>query len=306
MSRLRWLAWGSIAIAAVTAGLVALRSARLALSVVHPARSPVPPDARAQALAEVPTLEDATLHTADGLSLRAWFSPGSRGAVVIFVHGLWGNRESLFPEARLLAQHGYGILVYDSRASGESDGDLATWGDREQLDVRAAVDYALSRPEIQPARVALLGFSVGASTAAMAMASDPRLRALVLCATWSSFEDEWRAKFSAWGPITRVPAMLAARWSGVNPDRIRPIDVLGTVGPRPILMIAGTLDDDTPLDVERRVFAAASEPKELWVVAGAHHGDYLAVAAPEFESRVVAFLDHALFGQPATTGSDAR
>jgi dipeptidyl aminopeptidase/acylaminoacyl peptidase len=228
--------------------------------------------------------------------------PGSRRAVVIFVHGLWGNRLALFSEARLLAKHGYGFLLYDSRASGESDGDVATWGDREQLDVHAVVDYVSSRPEVDASRIALLGFSVGGSAAAMAVSHDPRPRALVLYATWSSLDDEMEYKFGRFGPISFAPVMFVMRRAGVVPDNIRPIDHLRAIHPRPLLMITGTLDDDTPVAVMAQLFQAAGEPKELWIVPGAKHGGYLAIAPEEYETRVVSFLDRALFGPAPPPG----
>ena len=36
--------------------------------------------------------------------------------------------------------------------------------------------------------------------------------------------------------------------------------------------------------------------KDLWIVPGANHGTYFETAPAEYEARVVAFLDHALFG----------
>jgi alpha-beta hydrolase superfamily lysophospholipase len=284
----------------MTATAIVARSARRAWTLVHPGRTRVSAAARRQAFADIPTLEDITLHTADGLSLRGWFAAGSRRAVVVFVHGLWGNRLTLFPEARLLFRHGYGVLLFDSRGSGDSDGDVVTWGDREQLDARAAVDFVSSRSDVDPGSIAVLGFSVGASTVAMEVSRDPRPRAAILCATWSSFNDEIRDKFATFGPLSWGPAMFAMRWAGVHPSEIRPIDYLPTVGPRPLLMITGTLDDDTPVQVEERVFLAAAEPKQLWIVQGARHGEYLSVAPSEYESRVVAFLDQALVGSAGT------
>jgi fermentation-respiration switch protein FrsA (DUF1100 family) len=59
-------------------------------------------------------------------------------------------------------------------------------------------------------------------------------------------------------------------------------------------MIAGTRDENTPLPVMQRLFAAAGHPKELWVVEGAVHGGYVATAPSEYESRVIGFLDRAL------------
>src|SRR5262245_60012802 len=103
-------------------GAILARGARQGLRLVHPLRKRVTAEEVALARDEIPVLDDVTLHSADGLALRAWFSPGARRAAVIRVHGLLGNRMSLEPDARVLASHGYGVLLFDSRASGDSDG----------------------------------------------------------------------------------------------------------------------------------------------------------------------------------------
>jgi dipeptidyl aminopeptidase/acylaminoacyl peptidase len=284
-------------------GFVAIRYALKADSLVHAPKSPVTPDAEATAFAQIPKLENVSLRTSDGMSLRAWFAPGERRAVVILVHGGGGNRAQLLPEAVVFSQHGYGILAYDSRACGESDGDLVSWGDHEQNDLTAALDYVSSRHEVDPQRIAVLGFSIGASTVAMTAARDPRPNAVILYATWSSLADEIATKFGKLGPLSWWPTLFAMRMHGVNPDNVRPIDVIGAIHPRPLLMITGTLDGDTPVPVMRRLFEAAGAPKELWVVPGADHGTYFKTAPAEYESRVVAFLDGAFFSSTTNASS---
>lgn len=246
------------------------------------------------ALRDVPGLEDASFRTTDGLTLRGWFAPGSRGAAIVFVHGGGGNRMQLFPEARILAHHGYGVLIYDSRASGESDGDLATLGAREQRDVEAAIDFVSARPEIDPKRIGIVGFSVGASTVVLEVAHDRRTRAVVLYATWSSMEDEIKWKARRFGPLSWAPVLFGLRRQGVDVDAVRPIDHMGEIAPRPLLMIAGSDDSDTPVAVMEQVFAAAREPKELWVEPRATHGSYVETAPAEYERRVVGFFDRSL------------
>ena len=273
---------------------VAVRSYMKSDELVHGPRSHVTPANSARARAEIPGLEEAALRTSDGLTLRGWFAPGKGRGAVIFTHGGGGaDRMALLPEAAVIARHGYGVLLYDSRAAGESDGDMCSWGDREQRDVAAALDYVTARPDVDRDRVALLGFSIGGSTVALAAANDPRARAVILYATWSSLEDEMkhRAKF---GPLSWGPALLRLRRSGVHVDDVDPIDRIVAIHPRPLLMIAGTDDGDTPLPVMERVFAAAGDPKELWIVQGAGHGTYYETAPAEYESRVIGFLDHAL------------
>jgi fermentation-respiration switch protein FrsA (DUF1100 family) len=266
-------------------------------ALVHPVRREhVPPEAMARLRGACPSAEAIALTTADGLTLRGWFVPGSRRATVVFVHGGGGSRLQLLPEALVLHRRGYGVLVYDSRASGESDGDLVSWGDKERLDVRAAIDFLVRRPEVDPTRIGLVGFSIGASTAALEAANDPRVHALVLYATWSSLEDEIKTNESKYGALSWGPALFEMRREGVDVGAVRPIDVMARIAPRELLMIAGDQDTNTPVAVMQKVFAAARPPKELWVEHGAGHGGYPAADPKEYEARVGGFFDRALGG----------
>jgi dipeptidyl aminopeptidase/acylaminoacyl peptidase len=279
-------------------GWGAVKGQRLAAQWVAPARHAIPPEARSDAFRRVRDLQDVAFVTSDGLTLRGWFSPGTRRAAVILVHGDGGDRTQLFPEALVLARHGYGFLVYDSRANGESDGDITTWGDRERRDVVAALDFVCARPEIDPRRIALLGFSIGGSSAALVAASDTRVRAAILAPVWTSLSDELWSK-GGWFPfLTHAPWVLGLARAGVDVGAVRPIDHIADVSPRPIFFITGTNDGDTPVPVTQRMFDAAREPKRLWIVPGADHGQYLNTAPAEYESRITAFLDDALRPAP--------
>jgi dipeptidyl aminopeptidase/acylaminoacyl peptidase len=287
-----------LALATVLALTVAGRNAARAWRATHPVREHVTADDRAKASSDLEGLQEATFRTSDGLTLRGWYAPGERRAVVIFVHGVDANRTQLLPEATAIHRHGYGVLVFDSRAMGESDGSVSTWGDLEQRDVTAALDYVSARPEVGADRVAIVGFSAGGSAAAFVAARDRRVRALVLCGTWSSLEAELKRAYARYGALSWGPALAAFRASGVDFDHVRPVDHVGEIAPRPILVIAGDREEGSPLSEMRRLFDAAGDPKELWVVPGAPHGGYLSTAPVAYEARVVGFLDRAL--------SDAR
>ncbi len=280
---------------AVGAGAYAVRGYARDASLVRWAPRRVTPAEMQTAAADLPGLAPVVLGTSDGLSLQGWFwqpPAGARG-IVVLVHGGGGNRMQLFPEARALARHGYGLLVYDSRASGDSDGDLISWGDRERHDVAAAVDFVAARPGVDPRRIAVLGFSIGGSTVALETASDPRVSAVILYATWTSLEDEMKTNRATHGWLSWAPALARLRRSGVDVDAVRPIDAIAKISPRPLLMITGDRDDDTPVPVMRRLFEAAGPPKELWIVPGASHGGYYEAAPAEYEARVVSFLERA-------------
>src|SRR5688572_6327188 len=80
------------------------------------------------------------LITEDGVRLSAWYTPPRKGAVILLAHGYGDNRPEWVHS--LLAKKGYGVLSWDARAHGESDGAISTVGYLEVLDVKAALDYA--------------------------------------------------------------------------------------------------------------------------------------------------------------------
>ena len=273
--------------------LVGASAVRHARGLVHLPRTRVTAEQHRDARARLPSLEDVELRTRDGLVLRGWFARGSMKDAVILVHGLSGNRYDLLPEAEILARRGHGILVYDSRASGDSDGELATWGDRERLDVAAALDFVTARPDVDPGKVGLYGFSVGGSTAALVAAADPRVRAVVLGPTWTSLQDEIADKFKKWGPFSKLPATWTFRALGVDVGAVRPIDVVHAIPPRPLLLLSGSRDDDTPPSIMERLHRAVPQA-ERWLVPGAGHGGFVTAAPDAFARRFAGFFDTAL------------
>ena len=81
--------------------------------------------------------EDVSFTTADGLELRGWYVPSRNGAAVISFPGRSGSQK----QARMLARHGYGVLLFDRRGEGESEGDPNSWGWGGDADVKAAIEY---------------------------------------------------------------------------------------------------------------------------------------------------------------------
>lgn len=275
----------------VLVGSVTVRRAWLLL---YPRRSHMTAAHVADARSRLPALLDVSFPTKDGLVLRGWFSPGSSRDAVVFVHGLAANRVALLGEAEVLSRRGHGVLLYDSRASGESDGTLATFGDRERLDVEGALDFLWARPDVEHGRVGLFGCSVGGTTVALVGASDPRVRAVLLGPTWLSIDAEIHSKanrLAAWATLTLF------RQAGVDVDALRPIDVVHAIAPRPLLLISGSEDEDTPPAIMAALQAAAPGA-ERWVVPGAGHCKYLDVSPVDYVRRLTDFFDRALGTQP--------
>ncbi len=246
--------------------------------------------------------EEVRFKSADGLTLAGWFVPpasGSDGATIVYVHGFGSNRGDMLPQAALLAKQGYGALLIDLRNSGDSEGTMTTLGYKEPLDVTAAVDYLLTRSDVNHDRIALVGISLGAAASIRAAAVTPQVRAVVSESGYSSLEDnvaEGVRRLVGLPPFPFAPLVVyfAERELRQDMNAVRPVDDVGRIAPRALLLIHGS--DDRLIDVSnsQRLFAAAGEPKQLWIVPGGHHIDLMDIAPREFETHIVEFLAHYL------------
>jgi hypothetical protein len=133
------------------------------------------------ARAKVPTAdlgapyEDVEFTTADGLRLKGWYIRSRNQAAVISFPG----RASSQKRAKLLARHGYGVLLFDRRGEGESEGDPNTFGWQGERDIHAAVAFLQRQPDVDPGRIGGIGLSVGGEMMIEAAAESSDLKAIV-------------------------------------------------------------------------------------------------------------------------------
>jgi fermentation-respiration switch protein FrsA (DUF1100 family) len=228
--------------------------------------------------------------------VRGWLARAPRGGgMVLLVHSIRSNRVEMLSRARFLNKRGYGALLIDLQAHGETPGERITFGVREADDVQAAVAYL--RNTFPGERIAALGVSLGA--AAIVLAKTPlRLDAVVLESLHPTIEEavENRIKLHL-GPVGPALAPLLL-WQlsfrlGTPASELNPIDHIGNLN-APVLLISGSDDQHTRVAETERLFAAAPQPKELWIVPGGGHFNMHAYAGKEYERRVSAFLDRYL------------
>ncbi len=279
--------------ALVAESVNAVRIMRETAAELRPPRVHVTPEEEAEAGRALLGKIDTIFRASDGTTLRGWYAPSRTGAAVVLTHGLGANRVAVLPEAEELAARGYGVLLFDSRAHGDSDGDHCTWGDHERRDLTAALDWITARPEVDRDRVGVLGFSIGGITAALLAPTDAREHALVLEATGTALGEQIRNE-SKWGAASREPELWQLRRDGIDVDAIDPVHALAVAAPRPVLFVAGQNDPFVPESTTNTVFAAAPEPKQLYVVPGATHGHYTSAVGPAYAKRVADFFDDAL------------
>ena len=109
--------------------------------------------------------ETLTLTTSDGLDLDAWYHPSRNGAAVLMLSGGSGDIRGTISHAQMLVRHGYGVLLFSGRGTGDSDGTPNSYGWGREKDAAAALDYLATRKDVQPGRVGALGLSTGADMA---------------------------------------------------------------------------------------------------------------------------------------------
>ncbi len=226
------------------------------------------------------------LTTEDGIRLMAWYTPPKNGAVILLAHGYGDNR----PEwvYALLAQKGYGALAWDARAHGESDGDISTLGYLEILDVKTALNFALSQPDVK--HIGAWGGSMGGATMIRSTAEFPQIEVLVVDSYFASLDAEvdFLAPYPLVNPLAKFMLGIGL---GVDLDSISPVEVIGRISPRPVYIIHGTEDSMASPESAEILFNAANEPKKLWLEEDAIHLGIHMKNPPRYERRVINFFD---------------
>ncbi len=247
-------------------------------------------------------LADITLTTSDGLRLAAWYVPSQNRAAIILLHGYKANRSTMLSIAAMLIRHGYGIIIPDFRGHGESEGERITFGHDEVRDVEAARQYLLTRSEVAPERIGLLGNSMGSATALLYAAGNPAIKALVAQSPYATLQDMVRANVRRLNfptfPLAPMMVFFIERKFGFPVDTLAPIRHIGQISPRPVLILMGGKDTWVNPEGGWQLYAAAGEPRELWFDPELDHLEFPEKRAAEFEERVAAFFDRYLSGKP--------
>lgn len=244
--------------------------------------------------------EKVAFQTRDGIELKGWFipSPNADPRTLIMCHGWGDNKGELLKMTSFLNEKpGFNLLYFDFRSHGESGGQFTTIGGLEMQDLDAAVAWLkANKPELAR-RAGIFGLSMGAAVTVASLPNHPDLRCAVVESPFSDYRgvvERW-----AWNHL-RVPRfplisvamrLLRLRVGDPKIDAFNPIDAAGRIAPRPLFVIGGEEDDLMPVDDVRRIFNAAREPKQLWIVPGARHAKCRETAGLEYDTRVAAFFD---------------
>ncbi len=240
--------------------------------------------------------EDLLFPSTRGITQQGYFIPGATGATIILIPAFKGSRGSELYYAEVFYRAGFNVLTFNSRVC-TSQGWISL-GYQEVEDVEAAYAYLKTRPDVDATRVGLHGFSSAGATGLMAMARMPDIRSVSAEGGYHNYAAMlgWGRSASFFDTLYQFGAVTAySLLTGGDIHDLNPLDAIGKIGPRPVLLVYGSREVSLPgarLMLERA--RANGVEADLWVVEGAGHGGYLWAAPDEFVTRVVGFHEAAL------------
>ncbi|MGZ8783349.1 MAG: alpha/beta hydrolase [Gaiellaceae bacterium] len=243
--------------------------------------------------------EDVSFQTSDGLRLQGWYIPSRNGAAVIAFPGRSGPQK----HARMLAAHGYGVLLFDRRGEGESDGDSNLFGWGGARDIDAAVEFLQRRPDVEAGRIGGIGLSVGGELMLEAAAANPDLAAVVSeGAGTRAFSDSMQdvdgvEKWISAPGQAILTASVAVFASTLPPKQL--VELVPRIT-QPLFLIwapnGGNVETMNP-----EYYRLAAGPKQIWSIPDAKHVLGITARPQEYERRVVGFFDDALLATEGDT-----
>lgn len=220
-------------------------------------------------------------------------------ATVIVAHGFRGNRlETGVPALGLtasLVDAGFNVLLFDFRNTGESEGTVTTLGYHEKKDIVGAVAWLKAQRPEAAAFVGVVGYSMGAVTAALAAAEEPAIDALILDSPFADLRPYLRENMPVWTGLPNVPftwtiMTLLPPLIGLDPAAVSPLAAMPGLT-QPVLLIHADGDEAIPVDNSWQLAAAGVQDRtELWIVPGGKHIGARSLDAEKYDRRVVEFF----------------
>jgi uncharacterized protein len=278
--RLRWTLIALTAGALMVCGVAWQFATMLVASANHPVEMPAD-------FAAVTVSIPGDGHAISG----TWRDLGGASPVVLLLHGFRGDRASMLPRARVLVEAGFSVLLVDQQAHGETPGESITLGWLESADARAARDWIRARAPGR--RVGVIGVSLGGASVLLG-AQPAGFDAVVLEAVYPRLRRAVENRVGLRpGSLNRLLAPLLLVQIEprlhVTVEQLEPIRGIAKVG-APVMVVGGSRDAHTSEEETRELFAAAAEPRELWIVEGATHQDFSRYDPEGYDAHVVAFL----------------
>lgn len=240
--------------------------------------------------------EDIQFTSTDGIQTAGFFIPAKKPkGTILVLHGYGTNKSDVLSYAEMFYDHGYNTFFFDFRAHGKTRGKC-TLGYMETRDLDGAITYLLGRSDVDKNKIGVLGCSMGGIVAIIGAAKNSAIKVVVADSGFYSFEKTVTKFAKLFYGLPKYPfvppgiwfAQLRAGFLATNAD---PMKYIRRISPRPVFLIGGANDVRIPPENQERLFSAAGEPKQLWIVPEADHLEARSLWPQEYEKRVSEFFD---------------
>lgn len=218
--------------------------------------------------------EDVWMRTSDGVRIHGWFVRAPAGPTppaTLYLHGNAGNLTHRADHIIEITAAGSDVLIIDYRGFGRSEGSASERG--MYLDAEAGYEWLRGQGR---ERIVVHGESLG-TAAAVDLASRREAAGVILEAPFPSARAMARRILPLLGELAAMGRLETAK----------KIPAIGC----PLLVIHGARDGTVPIELGRRTFEAAAEPKQFWRIEGAGHADIPAAAGDEYGARLRLFYE---------------
>lgn len=246
--------------------------------------------------------EDVEITNPDGMKLVGWFIPAENGAVIMMQHGYKSTRRELLNEAQMMHEHGYGVLITTVRAHDYSEGEFISLGVYEMSDMEAWYQYLISRDDVNPNQIGIIGNSYGGMLSIQYASLNQNIKAVVAHSAFSSMKDTVSTSVKHFTGLPEFPFVpLIVFWAesdtGIKMEEIDTTRWISLISPRPVFLLQGGADTVISPTSGQILYDAANEPKELWFDEALGHVQFDKEYPEEYELRVVEFFDRYLLNQ---------
>ena len=243
--------------------------------------------------------EDVEIETDDGIHLAGWYVPPKdpSGAVIVLLHGARGDRCGTAWHAGQLIEAGYGLLLYDQRALGESTGEMVYIGWMEGYDLLAVVEYLGSRSDVNAEKIGVVGLSGGGHIALNAAFIEPdRISALWLDGIPAQGIKDFPEAENVGERFAIVMNSMIYKMAEIHLNLSAPpafIDILPELDQIRMTIIAGGLDDFENR-VSQKYASVIGSNAEVWLIENAWHVGGPVIVPEEYSGRMLEFFETTL------------
>ncbi|MGZ3746319.1 MAG: alpha/beta hydrolase [Pseudobdellovibrionaceae bacterium] len=231
--------------------------------------------------------EDLFITNSKGQKIHAWYfhSQGVSKGTFLFFHGNAENLTSHFISLSWLPAHGYSYLIFDYPGYDKSEGIPSP---ESTVDTGKDVLRWLAKNK-EPGPLYIYGQSLGGNIAlrvCLEMKNEIPLKAIIIDGSFASYKGVGRAVLAK-SPLTWILQPLSYL---VLSDRYAPQDI-GQLSPIPLLVIHGEKDPVIPVSEGKKLYAKAKEPKRLWLLPKAYHGDSFFTEDGLYRQKLLDYLE---------------